>query len=192
MVERVPGGTRSNIEAFVPRGPAWERDGAPAPTGARAVCGDATLLIRRLGGQLGEITARSHEAEFLVRGRDGRSNRVKGLEANYTVKFSGSAKAFTFMPSARSAVHPHGAVEGSDLVLTFKALPEDSAASVKNAFEAELNEIRRWLAWIADDVNPFNDGLRPGFLDAVEARRAQLKRNRKFAQGLGYPPPKQK
>jgi hypothetical protein len=58
---------------------------------------------------------------------------------------------------------------------------------VKQDFDRRLNEIKKWIGWITNDVNQFNEQLSTLVEQEIKTRRAKLLRDSGIVAELGFP-----
>lgn len=113
---------------------------------------------------------------------------VAGTRLVVHVPFDGDPELFHLMPSTRSSVLPSGEVRGEELLVSDE-LPADDprVENLPNRLEQRLEEIERWLAWVAADCARFNERLRDEMRAAVLARKQKVLRDRKIEAALRIP-----
>lgn len=111
---------------------------------------------------------------------------LTGTEVTFYVPFQGDAQLFSCKPSSFTLNPPQGVVQGNELVLSYQRLDHDAAA-IKTEFERDLQEIRKWLSWIASDVAPFNASVRTKARERIEARRQKILKDHGVVAALGFP-----
>jgi hypothetical protein len=111
---------------------------------------------------------------------------AKGTRIGYLVPFDGDQDHFNYRPSTHTLNPPFGMVNDRVLVLAYTRTDHDADA-VKAAFNKDLGEIEKYLAWMAQDIKLFNDSLRAKIRERVEARRNKLLKDRGMVSALGFP-----
>jgi TIR domain len=110
---------------------------------------------------------------------------VDGVEVTYHLPFSGEPELLKCQPSSYT-MNPPRAVIGSG-ELTF---PYDSAdrniSNTKRLFNDDLQELKRWIPWVNDQVNGFNSTLETQVRQRVTGRRAELDREKEQVASLGF------
>lgn len=115
-----------------------------------------------------------------------RSAFVPGIAVTYYVPFTGQPDLLKCSPRSRSFSPPRAQVVGQELQLKFERDDADVAAT-KPDFEKELNRVREYLGWVANDLREFNASLPAKVRAGFAERRALLERARAGAQALGFP-----
>jgi hypothetical protein len=116
---------------------------------------------------------------------ENRPSHVKGTEITYYVPFEGNSELFKYKPSTFTFNPPSGVVINQELCLSFECIDHDTESLKKN-FQRELSEIRRWLAYISNDVKQFNESLPNEIEKQVKERREKLLKDRGLVAELGF------
>lgn len=111
---------------------------------------------------------------------------IKGTRVSFFIPFDGEKELFGCCPSTRNFGPPRGIIGNNELILTYSVTGHNSE-QVKEAFSRDLREVRQWLQWIANDLKPFNAGLRAKAKAAVETRREKLLKDQGLVSSLGFP-----
>ena len=111
---------------------------------------------------------------------------VTGTRITFFVPFAGEEKLFTCRPSRFSLNLPRGVVRNGELVLVYERTPED-APNIKSEFEHDMENLKSYLASIAQDVAPFNSALRDAANRQITERRTKLLNDRGLVESLGFP-----
>ncbi|OWY68940.1 hypothetical protein B7486_23880 [cyanobacterium TDX16] len=143
--------------------------------------------------KLPEITVEQDEAEVDVSQDPRRFIRdrsqpfyIRGTSISYHVPFEGDSFLFMCRPSHATLSSPRARVEEHELVFSFSVLDHNSEV-IKSEFGRSMGDIQMWLARVADDVRPFNEGIRERVLNQVETRREKLLKDQGLVASLGYP-----
>ncbi|MCY3019797.1 MAG: hypothetical protein NTW87_12310, partial [Planctomycetota bacterium] len=126
----------------------------------------------------------SHRFDYVT--YDDRPTYVPATVVALHVPFDGDADLFQFRASTFSHNPPRGSVQGSELVLSFRA-PQPEIGGAKRHLEAELQKVRQALAWTNSEVQAHNRSLEGIARQDVTARRARLLENQNLVASLGYP-----
>lgn len=109
---------------------------------------------------------------------------VQGIAATYYVPYIGERDLFRCQPSTFTNTYPYADIGDHEILFRFERADSDVAAT-KRDFDHELVEIRKWLGWIAADVERFNSEL-PGIaLQQLDARMTRLRQVDEGLQSLG-------
>lgn len=109
-----------------------------------------------------------------------------GREVTLFVPFDGEPDLFDCVASTRSYNPPQGRVRDSALELSSRRTDHDADA-VKAELDGGLDRVRQHLAWIENDLIPFNALLLTKARRAIDERRERLLRDRDLVAELGYP-----
>lgn len=105
---------------------------------------------------------------------------------SFFVPFTGDAELFNFRPSTFTINPPRAIIKGSNLVLTFVML-ENETTDLKSIFNNELNNIRSHVRLLNSAVEGFKDRLPNVTRRAVDDKKARLLRAQGVAASLGFP-----
>lgn len=116
---------------------------------------------------------------------ESRPSYVKGTEITYYVPFEGNAELFKYKPATYTFNPPSGVVNNQELCLSFECIDHDTER-LKQNFQRELSEIKKWLAWVSNDVRQFNESLPNEIEKQVKERREKLLKDRGLVAELGF------
>ena len=111
---------------------------------------------------------------------------VPGIRASYYVPFVGDPQMFKVKPTSWTSVIPAAAIEGKELRFTFER-PGQPVDETKKAFDEEFSRVKKYLGWLKQNVQGFNDSLMPLARERVNARRSRLAELDKGTSSLGVP-----
>jgi len=111
---------------------------------------------------------------------------ISGTNVIYFVPFQGDKNVFQCRPSTFTLNPPVAYIEESEIKLSYVMTTHDESA-VKSAFNRDLSEIRKWLEWIAKDVEPFNKSIKDKAHKMIETRRNKLLNDQGLVANLGFP-----
>ena len=66
-------------------------------------------------------------------------------------------------------------------------ITDHDVEKVKTQFKHDLEEIKKWLGWIANDVAQYNNQLKGNARGRVDARREKLLKDQGLVANLGFP-----
>jgi hypothetical protein len=115
-----------------------------------------------------------------------RSFFITGTQITLFVPFEGDAELFKCKPSTFSLNPPTGVIRDDELLISY-TLTDHDAEALKAALDNELNRIKSYMGWIANDVKQFNDALAEKVRPLIDARREKLLKDRDLVASLGYP-----
>ena len=81
---------------------------------------------------------------------------------------------------------PRARIEEAEVVFQFE-VPNDSVPRTKEAFDAELSNVKQWIQYVDDDVAIHNQSLAKLLHDALAVRRQQLQQAAQQIQDIGIP-----
>jgi hypothetical protein len=111
---------------------------------------------------------------------------ISGTLVTYYIPFTGDQELFRCRASSYSTNSPQGNVEDNQLVLIYEVIEHDSAA-VRQQFDSELANLKRYLEWIEIDARNFNSTLREYANEQIEKRRDRLLKDQGLVAELGFP-----
>jgi hypothetical protein len=104
----------------------------------------------------------------------------------FYIPFTGEEELFECRPSSFSTVFPAGKVQGKELVLEYTRRDHDAQA-VKASFISDLEKVKQYLGWIANDLAPLPARLEGEARTRIAARRAKLAKDKNMLDDLGFP-----
>lgn len=110
---------------------------------------------------------------------------VPGAEVTLEVPYEGDATFFRVRPSTSTSMPPVADIRNNTLLLSLSGT-DLSPEETKSQFDQELHKIKEYLGWIANDVQPFNDGLGALARQAIDSRREKLLADQKLVASLGF------
>ena len=111
---------------------------------------------------------------------------IAGTKFDFHVPFSGDGDLFQCQPSTFTTVLPHAAVKNGELLFSYDMTASD-AAGTKSAFDSDLNNVKKYLGWIARDVEAFNSSIHGKASGEIGTRREKLRRDRGIIESFGFP-----
>ena len=127
----------------------------------------------------------SHRFGYAVFDRS-RPTYVTGTRVTFFVPFSGDPNLFKCRPSMFNLNPPRGEVRGSELVFVYDLTTQD-VPNIGDAFEREQQNVKRYLSWIANEVEQFNSTIRQKASQQIATRREKLLQDRGIVENLGFP-----
>lgn len=111
---------------------------------------------------------------------------ITGTRVTHYVPFTGDADLFTLRPSYYSSNFPAATIRDNELAFTSEDTRHD-ANSIQAAFADTLNETKKLLTWVDNDIKPYNQSI-PGLArERLTQRRDKLTKDQHLVQTLGYP-----
>lgn len=111
---------------------------------------------------------------------------ITGTAVTFFVPFDGEADLFKCQPSAFTTAPPRAEVGNGELRFRYEKT-EHNAEQLKNEFQRELGEVKRYLEWVRKDVTAFNATIRQKALGRIENRRTKLLKDQGLVANLGFP-----
>lgn len=111
---------------------------------------------------------------------------LTGTRITHYVPFTGNTDLFHLRPSYYSSNFPRATIQNNELVFTDDDTTHDDAR-IQAAFADALNETKKLLAWIDNDIKPYNESIPTLARERLTARRDKLTKDKRLVQTLGYP-----
>lgn len=111
---------------------------------------------------------------------------VPGQRVRYIVPLEGDPTIWQCRPSTFGMNPPRARIEEAEVVFQFE-VPNDSVPRTKEAFDAELSNVKQWIQYVDDDVAIHNQSLAKLLHDALAVRRQQLQQAAQQIQDIGIP-----
>ena len=111
---------------------------------------------------------------------------VKGTQITIAVPFDGDGELFKYKPSTFTYAPPRGEIVGQEIHLIYETV-EHNPEELKQMYERELNEIKRYLEWVKGDAQNFNDSLGSFVRQTVAQRKRKLLDDFGLVSALGIP-----
>ena len=110
---------------------------------------------------------------------------VTGTRMTYYIPFSGDSDLFNLRPSTQTSVLSRADVKDGELVMVYEERPE-SSSRIGQRFDEDLKLLKRYLAWSAKDIAPYNSSLCKKVSESIKARRDKLLKDRELANQTGF------
>jgi len=124
------------------------------------------------------------------RGRDIRNRSrpfyLKGVQVTIAAPFDGNGQLFQYKPSTFTFNPPQGVIVEQEIHLIY-AMVEHDAQKLKQEYEQELAEIKRYLESVRKDLESFIDSLEPLVRKVVAHRKKKLLDDQGLVESLGIP-----
>jgi hypothetical protein len=111
---------------------------------------------------------------------------IKGTSVTIAIPFDGEEDLFYYQPSTSTSIWPPGEIVGQELHLTYTKTDHD-ADSLRQTIERDLGLVERYLRWVQNDIEPYNDGLMQFVQNAVRKRKEKLLADAGLVSSLGIP-----
>jgi hypothetical protein len=115
---------------------------------------------------------------------------VDGFVHEIEVPYTGASGLFVHEPDTHDLFRPTARLNsqnmcGSIIIRRF-VVNGVSPEELRTSFEAELNKVRKYIAWQALQIDPFNASLKEEASRIVHGRRERILAARQLAESLGY------
>ena len=117
----------------------------------------------------------------------GRSTSVDGTKYTLIIPFKGDSTMFGIFPSSFLSVLPYGIIESDELKVVYEVPVEQDASRIKADFDNNLKTIKKYLEFLAKDINDFNGKLEPSIKARLERRKDKLDNDDEIANTFGFP-----
>ena len=121
------------------------------------------------------------------RGNYERSTSVDGTKYTLIIPFIGDSTMFGIFPSAFLSVLPYGIIESDELKVVYEVPVGQDASRIKADFDNNLGTIKKYLEFLAKDINDFNGKLEPSIKARLERRKDKLDNDDEIANTFGFP-----
>lgn len=121
------------------------------------------------------------------RGNYGRSTSVDGTKYTLIIPFKGGSTMFGIFPSSFLSVLPYGIIESDELKVVYEVPVGQDASRIKADFDNNLETIKKYLEFLAKDINDFNGKLEPSIKARLERRKDKLDNDDEIANTFGFP-----
>jgi hypothetical protein len=115
---------------------------------------------------------------------------IDGFCFSVDVPYTGASGLFNHQPDTHDLDKPTARLNSSNMrgSITIKRIVvgDVSPDELRASFEAEIDKIRKYIAWQAIQLDPFNNSLKDEASKIVHGRRDRLLKARHIAASLGY------
>ena len=111
---------------------------------------------------------------------------VKGVQIIIAVPFEGDGELLQYQPSTSTLNLPRGKIVGQEIHLIYKTVEHD-AEKLKQMYQRDLNEIKKYSEWVNRDVSNFNRELESFVRQFVAHRKKKLLDDIGLISSLGIP-----
>ena len=115
-----------------------------------------------------------------------RPHFVLGTRTKIIIPFEGDAEYFDIQPSAWTTTYPYAEINKNEIILTYDQA-QANAQQVKSAYERTLADIKKYLGWLSDNVNQFNEEIKPLIRQHISQRKEKLHASANMTEALGLP-----
>lgn len=111
---------------------------------------------------------------------------VPGHAITYHVPFVGAAGLFRVSPSRKNLTRPPGVVQGQELALRYERA-DANVAETKAKFDRDIKSIHKYLGWIREDIEKFEQQLEQLLVSEISRRQLELNQAQTGLAELGFP-----
>lgn len=111
---------------------------------------------------------------------------VTGTRISFFVPFTGDSKLLRCQPSTHTLSPPRASIGNKEMIFVYDRTSKE-ASKVKNEFDRDIGEFKKYLVWAANDVEKFNSGLAETVEQHINIRREKLLHDREIVADLGFP-----
>lgn len=111
---------------------------------------------------------------------------IKGVQIVIAVPFEGDTELFYYRPSTFTFNPPAGKIVGQEIHLIYEMTKHDEEKLKKN-FNYDLSEIEKYLGWVKQNVESFNNSLNTYVKQIVHERKNKLLNDLNLVNSLGIP-----
>lgn len=116
----------------------------------------------------------------------GQPHYTTSEKLNFHIPFHGDSVLFNCLPTTYTSNRPYGRIDKQELVIEYIKTREDTPQTIKNHVDKELQNIKKYLGGISQDVDTFNSSL-PGVIsNAVNQSKNKLDQRNQLGSELGY------
>jgi hypothetical protein len=127
----------------------------------------------------------AHEAEVTVYGNfafDDGPHTISGIKVTVRIPFKGNEDLFHLRPSTFSNL-PEGTIGNQALTIEVETADKD-AEKIKNTWQGNLSEIKKYLSWVDKDAIAYNSVLESTIKNLVTRRRKESDSNQSLIDSI--------
>jgi hypothetical protein len=102
------------------------------------------------------------------------------------IPFKGDSDFFSVQPNRFTTMPPRAEIGNGVLLLTYTTTHQNSE-TIKRQYQATIDQIKAYLGWLSEAVDPYNRQLEKIIGDAVRARKEKLLADAKMVEAIGLP-----
>jgi len=111
---------------------------------------------------------------------------LKGTSVTIAVPFDGDSELFQYRPSTFTYSPPNGQITEQEIHLIYERV-EHNAEELKKIYTQDVNEIKRYLGWVGNDIKNFDKSLESFVKQLVTQRKKKLLDAQGVVGALGIP-----
>jgi len=127
------------------------------------------------------------DTQIEIRGFQGRRNVVEGTIYTFMIPFEGDSSMFTILPSSFMSVLPRAYVGNNELKIQYEIPISSNSSLIKTDFDKNLDIIKKYLGFLNQDINLFNNKLESTLKTKLEMRKNKLDKDDEITSGFGFP-----
>jgi hypothetical protein len=110
---------------------------------------------------------------------------VDGIEVTYHLPFRGESELLKCRPSSYTFNPPRAVIGSGELTFPYHRA-DRNISSTKASLTQDLQELKRWIPWVNDQVAAFNTSLETQVRQRIATRRSELEREVSDVASLGF------
>ena len=110
---------------------------------------------------------------------------VDGIYFRFHIPFTGTRILFDYLPRRFTSSVPMATVRESEVIVEFHGT-DAASDKFKESFDAVHLSIQRYLGWVCEEAQEFNESLKGNARGHIDQRRQRLIRARKLGESFGF------
>ena len=115
------------------------------------------------------------------------SNSVPATRFTFIVPFKGDDNCFDFQPSTYTMGAPTGIIENHTIKFVYDVISNENAQSALNAFNNNLDRIKKHLETLRKDFESYNNSLKSTIETEIKSRLDKINKDLSTANSFGIP-----
>ena len=121
------------------------------------------------------------------RGSYGSGTVLDGTKYTLVIPFKGDSSLFEIFPTSYLSILPFGEIISNEIHIVFEIPVGKDVSRIKADFDSNLITIKKYLDFLSEDANQFNNKLEPAIKITLEKRKAKLDKDDDIANSFGFP-----
>lgn len=114
-----------------------------------------------------------------------RPRHIKGTEVKFFIPYRGDKELFKYQTSHFGPNHPKGIINNSELIVSITQV-DHKQDELKKKFEELITLINKWLGWIPEEVNPYNESLPTIIPSKIQESQTKFQNDNSLVNSLGF------
>lgn len=110
-------------------------------------------------------------------------NSAKGTSIPITVPIIGSIELLRYRPSKWSRNPPRAMIEGENVVFVYSDV-DLTKEKVKQNFREDINKFEKYIEWINNDVEKYNNSIEKVIRDRIIRRKSKILSDKDLGESL--------